>query len=162
MRRRSVTTAKKTSYRGIWFKSKLEAAMYRQLLRHKIPCAYEKINFNIIEGFLFENDSYERFLNGRGDFKNRGRKRLNRSIYTPDFTPPQGQELKWVIECKGNMIKGFSVTWKLFKKYLHDKGMDTVLFMPRNEKDCREVARIIKQMYDGKEGEFKQSANHFY
>lgn len=134
-------------FRGEVYKSKLELEMCKQLYAHKIQFAYEKHSFDIIDGFKYENTSYEKFQNGNGDYKDRGNKRIAKAVYTPDFTPPPDKEITWIIEVKGRMMPGFPMTWKLFKKYLTDNNMgEVVIFMPRNKKDCEETARIIKNL----------------
>jgi hypothetical protein len=123
--------------------------MYKALQKANIPFEYEGQKFVIIEGFFYEGVSYERFLNGKGDFKDRGGKKFPDMLYTPDFTPPVDKPLRWVIETKGRSMPDFSRTWKLFKKYLQIESSsngDTVLFMPRKQADCDEVIKMIKQL----------------
>lgn len=144
VRRRRI--AKTIDYDGQTLKSNLELTMYKLLKEHKIPFEYEGQKFVIIEGFHSHTTSYERFLNGKGDFKDRGDKNIPDMIYTPDFTPPRTKPLSWVIETKGRAMPDFSRTWKLFKKILFEEEMDTVLFMPRRKADCVEVIKLIKKM----------------
>lgn len=140
------TAAKPVKYRGIHFKSKIERDMYKLLSRNKIPFAYEKQKFEIDEGFHSLNPSFERFMNGKGDFKNRGNKKFKGAIYTPDFTPPVGSPLDWVIEVKGRSFPDFPRRWRLFKRFLNKKGLNTVLFVPRNIKDCNKTILELKKM----------------
>lgn len=141
------TNAKKHVFNGIEFQSGLEVYMYKSLKKAKIPFAYEGQKFVVIEGFTYEGVSYERFLNGKGDFKDRGKKKFADMVYTPDFTPPIDLPLTWVIETKGRSMPDFSRTWKLFKKFLQEDGnTETILFMPRKQADCDEVIKIIKQL----------------
>lgn len=142
------TNAKKYFYEGIEFQSGLEVYMYKSLKKEKIPFEYEGQKFVIIKGFEYKGISYERFLNGKGDFKDRGAKKFSDMVYTPDFTPPADKPLKWVIETKGRSMPDFSRTWKLFKKLLTDNEEETVLFMPRKQADCDEVIKLIKQLYE--------------
>lgn len=145
------TNAKKHTYNGIEFQSGLEVYMYKSLQKANIPFEYESRKFVIIKGFTYEGISYERFMNGKGDFKDRGSKKFSDMLYTPDFTPPVGKDLKWVIETKGRSMPDFSRTWKLFKKYLQEESNscdETVLFMPRKQSDCDEVIKLIKQLYE--------------
>jgi len=125
--------------------------MYKALKKAKIDFAYEGQKFVVIEGFTYDGVSYERFLNGKGDFKDRGKKTFSDMVYTPDFTPPVGEPLRWVIETKGRSMPDFSRTWKLFKKLIQDDsyGYATVLFMPRKQADCDEVIKLIKQLLNG-------------
>lgn len=140
------TNAERVKYDGVEFRSKLELYMYKSLKKNKIPFSYEGKSFVIIEGFKYEGKSYERFLNGKGEFKDRGKKTFRDMVYTPDFTPPEGEPLKWVIEIKGRSMPDFSRTWKLFKKWIVKNKEDTVLFVPRRQSDCDEVIKLINQM----------------
>ena len=141
------TNAKKHVFNGIEFQSGLEVYMYKSLKRENIPFAYEGQKFVVIKGFTYEGVSYERFLNGKGDFKDRGKKKFADMVYTPDFTPPVDKPLTWVIETKGRSMPDFSRTWKLFKKLLQEDGDgETTLFMPRKQEDCDEVIKLIKQL----------------
>ena len=142
------TNANPKVYKGIKFRSELEVYMYKLLEKTDIPFAYEAQKFVIIEGFTSPNISYERFLNGKGEFKDRGSgKKYANMVYTPDFTPPKGEPLDWVIEVKGRSMPDFSRTWKLFKKTLLKHNKDTVLFMPRTQGECRETLNLIQEMY---------------
>jgi hypothetical protein len=125
--------------------------MYKSLKKAKIPFDYEGQKFVVIEGFKYEGVSYERFLNGKGEFIDRGNKKYADMVYTPDFTPPVGEPLRWVIETKGRSMPDFSRTWKLFKKLIQSNGdgYATVLFMPRKQADCDEVIKLIKQLLNG-------------
>ena len=140
----SQTNAKKIKKRGNIFKSGLELEMSELLKEASIPHSYEGQKFTIDDGFKYTGESHERFLNGKGDFKDRGKKTYKDSIYTPDFTNPAVDELEWVIETKGRAMPDFSRTWRLFKKYI--KGLDKkiALFVPRNKKDCEKVIEILK------------------
>lgn len=120
--------------------------MYKLLEESDIPFAYEAQKFVIIKGFHSPNVSYERYLNGKGEYKDRGNKKFADMVYTPDFTPPKGEPLNWVVEVKGRTMPDFSRTWKLFKKLLVDKN--TTLFMPRTEKECKETLDLIKLIYE--------------
>lgn len=142
------TNANPKVYKGIKFRSELEVYMFKLLGASKIPFAYEEQKFVIIEGFTSPNKSYERFLNGKGEFKDRGSgKKYANMVYTPDFTPPKGEPLDWVIEVKGRAMPDFSRTWKLFKKVLLKHNPDAVLFMPRTQGECRETMNLIQEMY---------------
>lgn len=144
------TNAKATTYKGNKLKSGLEKTMYQLLEDAKIKFSYECRKFTIIEGLYFNRDSYEKQLNGKGDFINRGHKKVTAAKYTPDFTNPEKEELKWVIETKGRAMPDFSRTLKLFKNKLIQEDLDVTLFIPRTKKDCIEVIKILKQKGYGK------------
>ena len=84
-RKRGPVQAKKTTFDGIKFASGLEVYMYKALKKAKIKATYEGATFEIIEDFIFNNTSYERTANGKGQFKQRGRKKILPIKYTPDF-----------------------------------------------------------------------------
>ena len=46
---------------------------------------YENEVFQLIDGFSFKNQSYEKQSNGKGDYINRGQKKILGIKYTPDF-----------------------------------------------------------------------------
>lgn len=127
------------------FKSGLELEMNELLRSSNIPFSYEGQRFVIDEGFKYTGESYEKFVNGKGDFKDRGDKKFQDSVYTPDFTNPVSEPLKWVIETKGRAMPDFSRTWRLFKKGLIKLEQDVVLFVPRTKRDCKTVIEILKQ-----------------
>ncbi len=77
--------AKKVSHDGIVFASGLEKYMYIALKKAKIKSKYEGETFVLLSGFHFENEVYERQSNGKGEYKNRGCKRILPIKYTPDF-----------------------------------------------------------------------------
>ena len=58
------------------------------------------------------NECYERCANGKGEFKNRGNKKILGIKYTPDFI-----SYDYIIECKGRPNESFPIRWKIFKKY---------------------------------------------
>jgi len=140
----SQTNAQKVKKKGNIFQSGLELQMSELLKDANIEHSYEGQKFVIDDGFKYSNTSYERFLNGKGDFKDRGKKIFKDSIYTPDFTNPVRDELEWVIETKGRAMPDFSRTWRLFKKRLFNTGQDVLLFVPRSKKDCECVIEILK------------------
>ena len=53
---------------------------------------------------------------------------------------------RFIIETKGNPNEAFPLRWKLFKMHLVDEGINTNLFMPRNQKDCEKVIEILKDI----------------
>ena len=94
--------AKKVTYDGIKFASGLEKYMYQALKKAKLKAVYEGATFEVSKGFEFTNASYERTANGKGEFKQRGRKKILPIKYTPDFIGYiNGAEYHYIIECKG-------------------------------------------------------------
>lgn len=140
----SQTNAKPSTYKGVSLRSGIEKIMYQLLEAAKIPFSYEGIKFPIIKGFKYDGESFEKLLNGKGDFKDRGKRVFKDSVYTPDFTSPIGKPLEFVIEVKGRSMPDYSRTWKLFKKHLQATYGEVLLFVPRTKADCIKVIEILK------------------
>ena len=139
-RKRGPVRAKKVMYDGITFASGLEKYMYIALQKAKIKTAYEGITYEVFPGFMFDNESYERQANGKGDLVNRGCKKILGIKYTPDFI---GLTDEFIIECKGRANDTFPMRWKLFKKYVKDKLPHVTLYKPQNQKECDKVIELI-------------------
>jgi len=141
---RRITRATKVKEDGLEFASKLELYMYRALKKAKIKNIYEGKTFTIINGCNFPMSSYEKTKASK-ELNDRGNKKLLPIKYTPDFIdvldPP-----RFIIETKGNPNEAFPMRWKLFKMHLVNEGIDTNLFMPRNQKDCDKVVCILKNI----------------
>ena len=84
-RKKGPVQAKKVSYDGINFASGLERYMYMALKKAKIKAEYEGQTYVLQEGFNFTSKAYERQANGKGEFRDRGRKKILPIKYTPDF-----------------------------------------------------------------------------
>ena len=136
--KRGPVRAKKVSYDGIDFASGLEKYMYIALQKAKIKTKYEGETFVLLNGFHFENEVYERQANSKGDYKNRGCKRILPIKYTPDFI---GED--FIIETKGRANESFPLRWKMFKKYVSVNLPNVVLYKPQNIKECEETIRLI-------------------
>jgi len=139
-KKRGPVQAKKVTYDGIKFASGLERYMYQALKKNKIKATYEGATFEIVEEFIFNNSSYERTANGKGEFKERGNKKILPIKYTPDFVCP---DYSFIIECKGRANESFPLRWKLFKKYVVKNYPKTILFKPQNQKECDQTVQLI-------------------
>jgi len=117
-KKRGPVRSKKKTVDGIEFKSGLEAYMYKALRDAGIKAQYEGIKFELIPSFDFKNKCYERQSNGKGEYKDRGSKKILRISYTPDFTGAG-----FIIECKGRANESFPIRWKLFKKYVRQTNL---------------------------------------
>ena len=137
-KKRGPVRAKKVTYDGIKFASGLEKYMYVVLKKAKIKAKYEGQTYTIQEGFIFENESYERQSNGKGELVNRGCKKILPIKYTPDFISDS-----FIIECKGRANESFPMRWKLFKKYVNTNMKHVTLYKPQNQKECDEVIKLI-------------------
>ena len=137
-KQRGPVRAKKVICDGITFASGLEKYMHRALKKANIKNKYEGETFTLIEGFNFETPSYERQSNGKGDFKNRGNKKILPIKYTPDFIGDG-----FIIECKGRANESFPIRWKLFKKFINRCYPHVTLYKPQNQKECDMVIQLL-------------------
>jgi len=145
-RKRGPVRSKKVTFDGITFASGLEKYMYQALKKNKIRAVYEGETFVLQEGFMFDNESYERQGNGKGDMVNRGSKKILNIKYTPDFVSDS-----FIIECKGRANESFPMRWKMFKKYVKENLPRVTLYKPQNQKECDKVVElIIKKRKDEK------------
>lgn len=152
-KKRGPVVSKKVIIDGITFASGLEKYMYLALKKANIKAEYEKTTYTVFEAFDFGNKSYERTMNSKGEFKNRGgsgeplnergyvmgySKPMRAIKYTPDF---EGEG--FIIECKGRPNETFSMRWKMFKKYLRINNPTVMLFKPQNQKECDKTIEIL-------------------
>ena len=137
-KKRGPVKAKKVTYDGIKFASGLERYMYQVLKKAKIHADYEGCTFTLQEGFMLNNESYERQSNGKGEMVNRGCKKILPIKYTPDFVGSS-----FIIECKGRANESFPMRWKMFKKYVNHKMSHVTLYKPQNQKECDKVIELI-------------------
>jgi hypothetical protein len=137
-RKRGPVVSKKVSYDGIDFASGLERYMYMALKKANIKCKYEGETFVLINGFHLENEVYERQANGKGDFINRGSKRILPIKYTPDFIG-----YNFIIETKGRANESFPIRWKLFKKLVTEQFPDYTIYKPQNQIQCDRTVELI-------------------
>ena len=144
-RKRGPVQAKKITYDGIKFASGLERYMYMVLKKNKIKAEYEGETFVLIDRFDFPNESYERQANSKGEFKNRGSKRILPIKYTPDFI---GED--FIIETKGRANESFPMRWKLFKRLIAEQYPEYTLYKPQNQKECDRVVEIILENQESK------------
>ena len=137
-RKKGPVVAKKVSYDGINFASGLEKYMYIALQKNKIKAKYESETFTLVQGFSFKNDVYERQSNGKGNYINRGNKKVLPIKYTPDFI---GEN--FIIETKGRANESFPIRWKIFKQLVANQFPNVTLYKPQNQKECDETIRLI-------------------
>ena len=139
-KKRGPVQAKKITYDGINFASGLERYAYMALKKNKLFEGYENEVFQLIEGFNFDNESYEKQANGKGDYTNRGQKKILGIKYTPDFV---GKD--YIIECKGRANESFPIRWKLFKLWLTKNKIGKTLYKPQNQKEVDQTMILIKE-----------------
>jgi len=145
-KKRGPVRAKKVTYDGINFASGLEKYMYKALKDAGIDAEYEGETYQLIETFHFENESYERQSNGKGELKNRGSKKVLGIKYTPDFVAND-----FIIETKGRANESFPIRWKLFKKYVKKSLPHVTLYKPQKQDECDEVIKLILNKRKGNE-----------
>jgi hypothetical protein len=138
-RKKGPVQSKKITYDNITFASGLERYMYIALKKAKIKALYEGETFELMEGFSFPFESYERCGNSKGDYKNRGNKKILNIKYTPDFV---GRG--FIIETKGRANESFPLRWKMFKKLVSENKIEPfVLYKPQNQKECDKTVELI-------------------
>ena len=138
--KRGPVAAKKVSYDGINFASGLERYTYMALKKNKLFEGYENEVFQLVEGFSFDNESFEKQANGKGEYTNRGQKKILGIKYTPDFI---GKD--YIIECKGRANESFPLRWKLFKLWLTNNKIGKTLYKPQNQKEVDQTMILIKE-----------------
>jgi len=145
-RKKGPVVAKKVVYNGITFASGLEKFMYKSLKDANIDFVYEGFTFELLPSFVFENDCIERQSNSKGDYINRGNKKVLNLKYTPDFVGNT-----FIIETKGRANDSFPLRWKMFKKWMVDNNDNRTLYKPQCQAEClKTIELILKQKnYDG-------------
>ena len=108
------------------------------LKKANIRAKYEGETFVLLNGFHFENEVFERQSNCKGEYKNRGSKRILPIKYTPDFIGDN-----FIIETKGRANESFPMRWKLFKKLVTEQFPEYTLYKPQNQKEIDDTIRII-------------------
>ena len=137
-RKQGPVRSKKVTVDGITFASGLEKYMHLALKKANLSFLYEGETYILQDSFVFNNKSYEKQSNGKGDFKNRGEKKILNIKYTPDFVSPS-----FIIECKGRANETFPLRWKMFKNHVKEHLKHVILYKPQNQKDCDEVIKLI-------------------
>ncbi len=139
-RKKGPVQSKKITYDGIKFASGLERYTYMALKKANLYEGYENEVFQLIESFNFNNISFEKQANGKGDYTNRGQKKILGIKYTPDFV---GKD--FIIECKGRANESFPIRWKLFKLWLTNNKIGKTLYKPQNQKEVDQTMILIKE-----------------
>jgi len=140
-KKRGPVRAKKVTYDGIKFQSGLEVYMYKALKEARIVGEYEPTSYTLLNGFDLESVCFEKQANGKGEYKDRGCKKILPIKYKPDFV---GRD--FIIECKGRANESFPLRWKLFKAWITRHSPGIALFKPQNQKDCDETIAQIEIM----------------
>ena len=118
---------------------KYKDELYSEVLKKaKIKAQYEGQTYELVPSFNFDQEAYERQSNGKGEYRNRGNKKILNIKYTPDFVGDS-----FIIECKGRANESFPIRWKLFKAYVHKHLPNVTLYKPQNQKECEETVNLI-------------------
>jgi len=115
--------------------------MYKALKEARIVGEYEPTSYTLLNGFDLESVCFEKQANGKGEYKDRGCKKILPIKYKPDFV---GRD--FIIECKGRANESFPLRWKLFKAWITRHSPGIALFKPQNQKDCDETIKQIEIM----------------
>ena len=137
-RKKGPVVSKKIVYDGITFASGLEKYMYIALKKASIEFVYEGFTFELVPSFTFNNECFERQSNGKGDFINRGNKKVLNLKYTPDFIG-----MDFIIETKGRANDSFPLRWKLFKEWMMDNNDGRALYKPQTHSECDITIELI-------------------
>ena len=137
-RKKGPVIAKKVMYNDITFASGLELYMYKALKAASIDFEYEGKTFELVPSFTFNNKCFERQSNGKGDYINRGNKKVLNLKYTPDFIG-----IDFIIETKGRANDSFPLRWKLFKEWMMDNNDNRTLYKPQNQNECDRTVQLI-------------------
>lgn len=137
-RKKGPVRASKVEYDGVKFASGLEKYMYIALKKAKIKFSYELRSFELLPSFQFNQVAYERQANGKGEYRDRGNKKVLGIKYTPDF---EGED--FIIETKGRANESFPLRYKLFKALLAATEPSISLYKPQNQAECNETVKLI-------------------
>ena len=137
--------AKKAEVDGIEFASGLEVYMYKVLKKSGVEFKYEPKTYQLLDTFQFESIAIERQSNGKGEFKDRGNKKILGIKYTPDF---EGEG--WTCETKGRANESFPLRYKLFKNWVQENDPGRLLLKPQKHSECDEAVIIIKNYLKGR------------
>jgi hypothetical protein len=139
---RRLIKSKETLIDGIKFKSRLEGYMYSLLKSNNIKFSYEQTSFQLSPSFVFNNDYFARLSSGKGDFINRGHKKINNMSYKPDFVIKHNGYYA-IVETKGLPTEPFNMRMKLFKSTLNQSNIKCDIFVPQTQSECLKTMEII-------------------
>ena len=144
---KKVRNAKTYIYNGIKFRSGLEVFCYKVLVENNIDAVYESKHLVILDKFECGYESYEASGNGSGKILSPASKTIRQITYNPDFMSKDGDVIgeEFIIECKGYKNDAFPNKLKLIKKHLTDRKYKGTYYMPRNQKQVRQVVELILQ-----------------
>lgn len=137
---KKVRNATRIEINGIKFRSKLEAFAYEKLIAAGITnFEYEKNKFVLQDKFVYNQICIEE---GEEVTNN-----IRELTYTPDFVCIDNNKNGWIIEIKGFSNDVWPIKWKLFKRYLCDRGYTICLYKPNSQKNVLKCIEDIKNKY---------------
>jgi len=137
-----VKNAKKETYDGLNFESRLEVNCYKMLKENNILFEYIPKSFLLVDVFKTDLTEYTFKTNGNL-FVSKPNKLYHSINYTPDFIGSN-----WVLETKGLRTPLFAMRWKLFIRMLGLNANNPYkhLFIAGNKKQLEECIKIIKSL----------------
>lgn len=140
-----IVQSKKITIDGINFQSLLESKMYKLLKEAGVKFTYEGKQYEIFEPLMLQEECWERARRKSKEMIDR--RKVARIGYTPDFI---AKHEEWIIEVKGRANESFPLRWKLFKKLVRSWDKPPIIFKPSNDRDCKQVIKILKSRGYGK------------
>lgn len=142
-KRRNNSTAKKCSYDGVDFKSKLEMYCYKALKREGIPSSYEKRSIQILPPIVDKGMYFKSYAKKKVSAKTN---KVQGVLYTPDFEDNlNNAHYGFFIETKGRANEAFPMRIKLFRHWRSKNEPHKEYYQAGNEAEVEQVIQIIKQ-----------------
>ena len=143
MGNKKIVNTSPLEYRGIKFKSRLEATAYKLLLSSGFKPKYEEVKFVLWEGFKPTVPFYNKTRGTKSLVPDM--KKLIDITYTPDFTfNHKGYMI--IIEVKGFENDTFPIKKKMFRKLLEKSPEKYVYFEVYNKKHIADAIEIINNI----------------
>lgn len=139
---RRLIKSKKITIDGINFSSRLEGTMYKLLKENNINFKYESESYTLSDSFIFNNNYHARLSSGKGDYINRGFKKVNDMSYKPDFVI-RHNDYYAIIETKGLPTEPYNMRMKLFKAMLNQQNIKCDIYVPQTNLECVETIKLI-------------------
>lgn len=139
---RRLIKSKKITIDGIQFASRLEGTMYKLLKDNNIKFKYESESYTLSDSFLFNNNYYARLASGKGEYCNRGFKKVNAITYKPDFVI-RHNDYYAIVETKGLPTESYNMRMKMFKALLNRQNIQCDIYVPQTNAECLETINLI-------------------
>jgi predicted nuclease of restriction endonuclease-like RecB superfamily len=139
---RRLIKSKKTTIDGIEFASRLEGTMYKLLKDNNINFKYESESYTLSDSFIFNNNYHARLASGKGEYCNRGFKKVNAITYKPDFVI-RHNDYYAIVETKGLPTESYNMRMKMFKALLNRQNIQCDIFVPQTNAECLETINLI-------------------